>query len=50
MNTMILKEGQFMEILVHQNGQNQTDVANFPINFVLGILGPCNKWCNNHDM
>jgi len=40
---MMLKEGQFMKIMARQNGQNQTDVANFPIHFALGISGPYNK-------
>ena len=40
---MIPKEVQFMEILACQNGLNQSGVANFPIHFISGILGACNK-------
>jgi len=38
-STMIPKEAQFMKKVARQNGQNQIDVANFPLHFVLGILG-----------
>ena len=41
---MIPKEVQFMEILARQNGLG---VADFPIHFVLGVSGACNKRCNN---
>ena len=41
------KEVQFMEILARQNGLNQPGVANFPIHFVLGVSGTCNKRHNN---
>ena len=41
------KEVQITEILAHQNGLNQPGVANFPIHFVLGVSGACNKRRNN---
>ena len=46
-STVIPKEVQFTEILVRQNGLNQSGVANFPIHFVLGVSGSCNKRRNN---
>ena len=42
-STMIPKEVQFM----HQNGLNQSGVANFPIHFVLSVSGACNNRHNN---
>ena len=41
------KEVQFTEIVLCKNGLNRSGVANFPIHFVLGVSGACNKRCNN---
>jgi len=49
-NTVMPKEDQFMKLLAHQNYQNQADVANFPIHFVLDVLGACNKSFIVHDL
>ena len=46
-STMIPKEVQFTEILACQNSLNRSGVAKFPIHFVLGVSGACNKRRNN---